>query len=162
MRRRAGAAPCTAICLAGRARGRSRGFTLIEVMIVIVVVALLTAIALPSYDEYVRRGRRAEARTGLLQAAHWLERVATASGRYLTDEDVENDKFPATLKAVPSGTYAITIGNLNAQGTGYTLTATPQNAQAGDKCGNFTLDQAGVKEIAGAKDGVEPTQCWGR
>ena len=50
-------------------RQAQRGFTLIEVMIVVAIVGILSAIAYPSYQEYVRRGHRAEARAGLLQAA---------------------------------------------------------------------------------------------
>ena len=38
-----------------------QGFTLLEVMIVVVIVAILTAIAVPAYSEYVTRGRLAEA-----------------------------------------------------------------------------------------------------
>jgi type IV pilus assembly protein PilE len=44
---------------------RNRGFTLIEVMITVVIVAILAAIALPSYSDYVRRGKITEAISGL-------------------------------------------------------------------------------------------------
>ena len=50
--------------------------------------------------------------------------------------------------------YAYTVGNL-ARST-YTLTATPQGAQASrDDCGALTLDQAGTR---GAADDVDV--CW--
>ena len=59
---------------------RQQGFTLIEVMIVVAIIGILSAIAYPSYAEYIRRGHRAHARAGLLQAQQWLERASTATG----------------------------------------------------------------------------------
>ena len=56
---------------------QQQGFTLIELMIVVAIVGILSAIAYPSYAEYVRRGHRADARAGLLQAQQWLERAST-------------------------------------------------------------------------------------
>ena len=50
-----------------------QGFTLIELMIVVAIVGILSAIAYPSYAEYIRRGHRADARAGLLQAQQWLD-----------------------------------------------------------------------------------------
>ena len=42
-----------------------KGFTLIEVMIVVGIIAILSAIAIPSYNDYIRRGRITEATSGL-------------------------------------------------------------------------------------------------
>lgn len=133
------------------------GFTLIEVMIVVAIIGLLAAIAYPSYAEYIRRGYRAEARGGLLQAAQWLERAATATGTYPLTAT-----FPANLKTIPSDRYTITLASVN--GTTYTLTATPKGGQIGDRCGNYTLTQAGVRGangITAGSAGYDAT-CWGK
>lgn len=129
-------------------RCEQRGFTLIELMIVVAVVGILSAIAYPSYAEYIRRGHRAEARAGLLQAAQWMERAATATGTYpLT--------FPAALQTVPNNRYDIALVS---DGATFTLTAKPKGSQVGDKCGNYTLTNTGLR---GTTAGVV-TECWGK
>ncbi|WP_088958981.1 type IV pilin protein [Variovorax sp. HW608] len=133
-----------------------RGFTLIEVMIVVMVVAILAAIALPSYQEYMRRGRRAEARAALLQAAQWLERVATARGHYLT----ELTDFPGSLQTVPSDSYDIVLVSTSAHA--YSLEAQPKNAQAGDKCGSFALNQSGERSLTSPTAPELIAECWNR
>ena len=61
---------------------RQSGFTLIEVMIVTAVVALLAALAYPSYTDSVRKGRRAEGRTALLELMQQQERFMTQRNTY--------------------------------------------------------------------------------
>ena len=51
---------------------KSRGFTFIELMVVIALVGLLAVIAIPSYQESVRKSRRAEVRAQLLEVAQYL------------------------------------------------------------------------------------------
>lgn len=137
-------------------RARSKGFTLIEVMIVVAIVAILAAIALPSYNEYIRRGHRADARAGLLQAQQWLERAATATGVYPTS-------LPASLTWSGDGTkrydIALAAGATNAA---FTLTATPKGAQVGDKCGTYTLTHTGLRGANGVTSGAIVTECWGK
>ena len=131
---------------------KHQGFTLIEVMIVVAIVGILSAIAYPSYGEYIRRGHRAEGRAGLLQAAQWMERAATATGTYpLTAA------FPDTLKTVESKRYAISLASVG--GAAFTLTATPALGQVGDKCGNLTLGHTGVR---GASGTAPVTDCWNK
>lgn len=132
------------------------GFTLIELMIVVAIVGILSAVAYPSYTEYVRRGHRADARAGLLQAQQWLERAATATGAYPT-------ALPATLTWANDSTkrYTISIGGPATTST-FTLTATPKGAQVGDKCGNFTVTHTGLRGAKGVTTGDIVTECWSK
>ena len=63
----------------GRRAGRSRGFTLIEIMFVVAIVGVLTATAIPLFLNYQLRSKSAEAKTNLgtikvLEQAHFSER----------------------------------------------------------------------------------------
>ena len=49
------------------ARRLQTGFTLIELLIVLVVVAVLAGIAYPSYNGYLKRSARADAKAELLR-----------------------------------------------------------------------------------------------
>lgn len=65
-------------------RRRADGFTLIELMIVVAIIAILAAIALPAYQDYVARGQVSE---GLMLSTGAKEAVAV----YYSDYGV----FPA-------------------------------------------------------------------
>ncbi len=143
-----------------------RGFTLIEVMIVVAVIGILAAIGLPSYREYVARGHRADARTGLLQAQQWLERASTARGTYPTTAGGATT-LPATLTWAADASKRYTIGfrtgstNNNSQ---FTLIATrkPGGAQATDRCGDFTLTHTGTRGSDNLGTGATSEDCWNR
>ena len=128
-----------------------QGFTLIEVMIVVAIIGILTSIALPSYTDYIRRGHRGEARAGLLQAA-------TANGTYPTATD-NSAAVTAALASVKAARYTFTLASTAST---FTVTATATGAQAVDKCGNYTLNHAGVRGAKGVTTGDLVTECWGK
>ena len=139
-------------------RKAQRGFTLIELMIVVAIVGILSAIAYPSYAEYVRRGHRADARAGLLQAQQWLERASTATGVYPTT-------LPATLTWASDTTKRYTIGFKGTPtNAAFTLIATRKagGAQATDRCGDFTVTNTGVRSADNLSGGTTAAECWNK
>lgn len=120
---------------------RPNGFSLIELLVVLAIVGLLLAATLPQYQTYVRRAHRVQATATLLQAASWLERMATAQGLYPTDTSSGGTGLPEALRHSPQEHYAITLVSTNGQH--FTLTATPQGEQAQDTCGALTLTDTG-------------------
>jgi type IV pilus assembly protein PilE len=143
------------------------GFTLIEVMTVVVILALLAVIAFPSYQEQVRKGKRAEGKAALLRAAQLQERSFTDNNRYA--DSASNPSFQSLMgQACPypvfsaencadaSGAYRITVA-LGAGNTSFTLTATPNGGHTDASCGNLTLDSSGVRGRSGA---APMNTCW--
>lgn len=72
-----------------------RGFTLLELMIVVAIVGILASIAYPAYQDSVLKGRRAEARTALLELMQQQERYMTQRGTYLVFSNASGVTVPA-------------------------------------------------------------------
>jgi type IV pilus assembly protein PilE len=123
---------------------RELGFTLIELMIVVVVVAILAALALPSYNEYVRKGRRADAARFVGQIQLELERWRSENPSYAncTPSPCGSGTYPSIPATDASPYYTISIVSPSASGYSVTATPRPGSAQAGDRCGVLTVNPA--------------------
>lgn len=128
-----------------------KGFTLIELMITLAILAIVLAIAIPSYSNYVRKAKRGEAQEAMLDWANRQE-ICRANQPTYNSANCTNVGAPSV------DDYNITIGNVSA--TDYTITATAtgnqtQDKQAGASCATMTLNQSGIKGPSGSE------ACWG-
>jgi type IV pilus assembly protein PilE len=128
------------------------GFTLLELTIALACTAILSSLAWPNYQALLQRNQRAQARTALLQAAHWLERAASANGNYPAPAEV-----PTSVLQIEGVNYKL---SLSSTAQTYTLSATPFGQQSADACGILTLSHLGARGVQNAN--TTAAQCWGR
>lgn len=123
---------------------QQRGFTLIELMVAVAIVAILAAIALPSYREYVIRGNRSAAQAVMLDIANRQQQFLLANRAYASVATLEASGFTLPTEVSGKYTYAITLGA--GAVPSFVITFTAQGSQASD--GNLSLDSEGVKTPA--------------
>lgn len=125
---------------------RQRGFSLVELMIAVAVVGILAAVALPAYNDQVRKSRRAAAQAFLMN-------VAAKQQQYLIDARAYASSVTELKLTIPSEVsayYAVSITTGTAPPT-FSVTADPTGAQEKDLNNqNLVLDQNGTKTPAGA------------
>jgi type IV pilus assembly protein PilE len=139
---------------------RERGFTLIEMMIAVALVAILAAIAMPNYNNYVRRGQLSEAFTSLSDMRAKMEQYYQdnkfygAAANSTTCPTLSGySAFPVAGKyftvscaggAAPSQTYVITATGSGGLTTGF----------------NYTINQIGTKATTSYHGSASTAACW--
>lgn len=127
-------------------RACQRGFTLIEILIAAAILALLTAIALPQYNQYIARGARTAAQTVMMDMASKQEQYLLVNRTYGSASAVLGTGY--LLPSNISSKYDFTIETALSPEPTYVITFTPKGAHASDP--TLTLNSAGVKSPAGA------------
>lgn len=132
-----------------RCRRVSDGFTLLELVVVMAIAAILAAIAIPNYSEYVMRSHRSEAQS-------FISDVASRQSQFFLDRR----SYAATvagLNMIPpaevAARYNVAIAVVAGPPAGFQVSATPIGAQATDRCGVLTIDQANNRTAVGPR-------CW--
>lgn len=125
---------------------RQRGFTLIELMITVVIVAILASVALPAYQEQVRRGHRAAAQTEMMDIANRQQQFLLANRAYADKAALEGSGYALPTEVGKKYGYDIAVNNAATPPT-FTITFTPSGSQSSD--GALVLNSAGSKTRAG-------------
>lgn len=141
--------------LNGVRRPAETGFTLIEVMIVVAIIAILAAIAMPQYSDYITRSRMQEAQATLANMRVRMEQYFQDNRTYV------GACAAGTVAPLPDNTptwnYACPVLTPNT----YTVAAMGAGPMAAFA---FDLDQANVRRTtAAAADwaaGPLPNNCW--
>jgi type IV pilus assembly protein PilE len=143
-----------------------RGFTLIEVMIVVAIVAILAAVALPSYRDYLRRGMLPDAFTALNDYRVKMEQYYQDNRAYGNTgaTTCANNNAPTWSTFVPAGpnnfTFACALGGTTAAGAQtYTITATGK-ASTRVTGHVYTITHDNVQSTTTFKGAAVTKSCW--
>lgn len=126
-----------------------KGFTLIEVMIAVAIIGILAAIAFPSYQDYVRKARRADAKEALLRVQLEQEKWRANNATYSSALTMPTLDYYTIMSAAGPGPTA----------TDYTVTATATGSQVHDSQGGTSCATL-IITVAGGAETRTHEDCW--
>jgi len=146
------------------------GFTLIELMVTVVVAGILAAIAIPSYQTYMMKSRREDARTTLSAMVQAQERYRSNNVAYSSDPSFLVSGVASASTSAPSfnGHYAMNVVDSNNDGlvSGYEVHAKPTQNDPQERdtdCSDiFIRVSNGSLNYRDSKmaDGATSSPCW--
>lgn len=136
----------------------AKGFTLIEMMIVVAIISILAAIAIPNYNNYVRRSKLTEAASTLSDLRVRMEQYYQDNRNYGSTGTTCGTTMP-TAPAVKYFTYTC-VTSSSAQA--YTITAASADVSLGaNGAYTYTLDQSNTKTTTKFKAANQTGKnCW--
>ena len=140
---------------------RHHGFTLIEVMITVAIVAILAAIALPSYSEYVTRSRITEAVSGLSDMRVKMEQYYQDFRSWKPPAPAAQPCTNGTVAPLPTAkNFTFDCPGADLSPTTYTVVATGTGSMNGFV---YSVNQANTRMTVGLPTGwttPSPNNCW--
>lgn len=134
---------------------RPAGFTLIELMVTVAVVAILAAVALPSYKDYVIRGKIPEATNALATLRVQMEQFYQDNHTYV------GACASGTVAPLPTATdFTFSCPAANLTSTTFRAVATGTGSMNGFV---YTVDESNNHATTGVPDsswGTVPATCW--
>ena len=134
------------------------GFSLIELMITVVIIGIISAIAIPSYTQYVNRARRDAVAGDLLLLVNSLQRFHTNNLTYATatlgTAAPATDVFPTQGPLEGTAYYNFDISTPAATATTFVARAVPIPGGPMANDGTLAVNQTGQRFTDADNDGV--------